>query len=264
MFRRIAFALVLLLIFAAHASAKSWQGITPLRSSRSDVARILNQQISSEDATFRYEYNTEDVVFFFSGLNEYADDCVKALPAGTVLRIDITPKREVRLSDLQNAKSKLTKLESSSEFILEGEAYLDENEGFVATTKNGLITKLVFIAAKNDQHLCAKYYEEPRVFAVRLLCILCPTTAVDCPTEVGIGAQITFTSRTAAGYPPPRLTFNWTVTDGIIVEGQGTDTIKVDTRGVKAKSITATIEVSGIDPSCGRTASCSTQLIHRN
>ena len=44
---------------------------------------------------------------------------------------------------------------------------------------------------------------------------------------------------------------------GTISSGQGTSTITVDTNGV-AQSVTATVTVGGLDPSCNATSSCST------
>jgi hypothetical protein len=55
-------------------------------------------------------------------------------------------------------------------------------------------------------------------------------------------------------------TYSWTVSAGTITSGQGTDSITVDTANTGGQTITATVELGGLDPSCGRTASCSTPI----
>jgi hypothetical protein len=85
----------------------------------------------------------------------------------------------------------------------------------------------------------------------------CPTVSVSCPSEVEAGQPITFTaSVTGEGAPTP--TFNWSVSAGTISSGQGTSTITVDTAGTAGQSVTATVTIGGVDPSCNATASCTT------
>jgi hypothetical protein len=84
----------------------------------------------------------------------------------------------------------------------------------------------------------------------------CPSVTVSCPSEVEAGQPITFTaSVTGEGAPTP--TYNWSVSAGTISSGQGTSSITVDTTGV-AQSVTATVTIGGLDPSCNATASCTT------
>jgi hypothetical protein len=84
----------------------------------------------------------------------------------------------------------------------------------------------------------------------------CPQVSVSCPSEVEAGQPITFTaSVTGEGAPSP--TYNWSVSAGTISSGQGTSTITVDTAGV-AQSVTATVTIGGLDPSCNATSSCTT------
>jgi hypothetical protein len=191
---RIIFSCCFLVFCIATIEAKSWRGIVPARSNRDDVARVVNQSISSDTLRFRYQSDNEVVEFLFSGRENYAS-CEKALPSGTVLLIDITPKTELHLVDLQLSKTRLTELESSAEFIIDGHASLDENEGFVVTTSNGIVRRIVYIAARKDQHLCATYYQEPRRFANLIICILCPTIAVSSPDEAKAGELVSFTVR---------------------------------------------------------------------
>jgi hypothetical protein len=56
------------------------------------------------------------------------------------------------------------------------------------------------------------------------------------------------------------VTYNWTVSAGTITGGQGTSTITVDTATLGGQSVTATLELGGLDPSCTRTASCTASV----
>jgi hypothetical protein len=81
----------------------------------------------------------------------------------------------------------------------------------------------------------------------------CPTVSVTCPTDVELGAPITFTASAGDG----NITYNWSVSAGTISGGQGTSSITVDTAGLGGQTVTATVEIGGLDPSCSRTASCT-------
>jgi len=84
----------------------------------------------------------------------------------------------------------------------------------------------------------------------------CPTVSVSCPSDVDEGAPITITASAGGG----NVTYNWSVSSGTITSGQGTSSITVDTAGLGGQTVTATVEVGGLAPSCSRTASCSTQV----
>jgi hypothetical protein len=89
----------------------------------------------------------------------------------------------------------------------------------------------------------------------------CPTVSVSCPSDVDVGAPITFTASVSGGDPNMQPTYNWSVSAGTITSGQGTSSITVDTAGVGGQTVTATVSLGGADPACtGTTASCSTNV----
>ena len=90
--------------------------------------------------------------------------------------------------------------------------------------------------------------------------LVCPTVNVTCPSEVDEGGSITFTANFTQGTPEVTPTYNWTVSAGTITSGPGTSSIMVGTNGLGGQTVTATVEVGGVDPSCPRTASCSTPV----
>lgn len=85
---------------------------------------------------------------------------------------------------------------------------------------------------------------------------VCPAIEISCPTIVEIGEPVTFSSRLTGGVPAStNAVYNWSVSAGTIVSGQGTDTIRVDTTGLGGQSVMATLSVEGYNLGC--TASCS-------
>jgi hypothetical protein len=85
---------------------------------------------------------------------------------------------------------------------------------------------------------------------------VCPAIEIACPTNVALGQPVTFTSHLSGGIPAnTSAVYNWTVSAGTIISGQGTDTIKVDTTNLGGQSVTATLSVGGYNLDCA--ASCS-------
>jgi PKD-like domain len=85
---------------------------------------------------------------------------------------------------------------------------------------------------------------------------VCPAIEIVCPNSVELGQPITFSSRLTGGIPANATAYyNWTVSAGTIIQGQGTDTIKVDTTGAGGQSVKASLSVGGYNLECA--ADCS-------
>ena len=91
--------------------------------------------------------------------------------------------------------------------------------------------------------------------------IACPKISVSNPTEVDEGQPITFTASVTGGDPELTPTYNWRVSAGTISSGQGVSTITVDTTRPDATSVTATVWIGGLDPTCSSSSSATTGLI---
>jgi hypothetical protein len=86
----------------------------------------------------------------------------------------------------------------------------------------------------------------------------CPTVQVTCPDSVTENAPITFAANVTGGTPNITPIYNWTVSGGRIIAGQGTPAISVDTTGLAGQTIRATLDVGGYDVPCP--ASCSVSV----
>ena len=88
---------------------------------------------------------------------------------------------------------------------------------------------------------------------------VCPAIEIVCPTNIGIDQPLTFSSRLAGGVPANvSPVYNWTVSAGTIIEGQGTDTIKVATTGLGGQIVKASLSVGGYNLECA--ADCAVSI----
>lgn len=101
--------------------------------------------------------------------------------------------------------------------------------------------------------------------ACLLLTGLC-ATAQDCPTLsaepnsflLTSGDTLVFT--VLAKYLNAKVTYNWSVSAGTIISGQGTREIKVSTADAGGIFITATAEVAGLPAGCTNTVSATVEI----
>jgi len=88
----------------------------------------------------------------------------------------------------------------------------------------------------------------------------CPAVSVSSPSEAKEDDPITFTAAVNGADPDATPTYNWTVSAGTISSGQGTSVITVDTQGIGGASVTATVEIGGLDAKCRNSASATTGM----
>lgn len=87
---------------------------------------------------------------------------------------------------------------------------------------------------------------------------VCPTVTVSCPDAASENAPATFTATISGGTPGMTPNYNWTVSAGRIISGQGTTSITVDTTGLAGQTVRASLDVGGFGTPCP--ASCGTAI----
>jgi hypothetical protein len=86
----------------------------------------------------------------------------------------------------------------------------------------------------------------------------CPIVSVNCPSEVpDMGKTYTVSADVTGTVNKEKLTYRWSSSSegGEIVEGQGTASIKIRVK-YTYESITATVDVCGLEDKCQKTVSC--------
>ncbi len=86
---------------------------------------------------------------------------------------------------------------------------------------------------------------------------VCPNVSIYCPDVQQAGTPVTFTASVSGGTPGVTPVYNWKVSAGQILSGQGSPTITVDTAGLAGQPITATVEVEGYNLECRATCQAS-------
>lgn len=88
----------------------------------------------------------------------------------------------------------------------------------------------------------------------------CPgISVVPYSDEISAGDTLVFTC--VAKFLKTDVTYNWSISAGTIVSGQGTARIQVNTKEASGMFITATVELGGLPAKCPNTASASAEVI---
>ena len=86
----------------------------------------------------------------------------------------------------------------------------------------------------------------------------CPTSVIVCPENIVADAPLKFSTTVTGGLAGVTPLYNWTVSAGRIVEGQGTSSITVDTAGLAGQTVKATVSIGGYNLDCS--ASCAVSI----
>jgi hypothetical protein len=93
---------------------------------------------------------------------------------------------------------------------------------------------------------------------------LCPTVHFVAPVyEVNQGQLLKLQVNVTNGDPNASYTYSWSVSDGAITSGQGTDKIEIDTTAAQGATITATVEIGGAPRECSMMRSLTAEVIKK-
>jgi hypothetical protein len=104
LFAQIALLVFSLALFTASVNAEPWRGIVPLKSTRTDVERLLGKPLPGDISSYvTYQLETEEVrvVYADKKLCTRPDKCDCRVPNDTVLHVVIRLKRTLSFSSLK-------------------------------------------------------------------------------------------------------------------------------------------------------------------
>jgi hypothetical protein len=87
---------------------------------------------------------------------------------------------------------------------------------------------------------------------------VCPRVSITCPDKVVVDQPLTFSSNVSSVSSGVTPIYNWTVSAGSIIAGQGTSSIRVDTTGLAGQTVRATLSLGGYTLDCSDT--CAVQI----
>ena len=131
---------------------KGWKGIAPLRSTRSDVERVLGSPTTSCTEVCHYQTKTESVFVHYS-----VERCARRelhplnIPPNTVLTVLVYSEAKPRLRDLRLNMKKFMKTNDPE---LNGYATYTNGEAGVAyeVSDKGLVLSVEWFGSANDIH----------------------------------------------------------------------------------------------------------------
>jgi hypothetical protein len=92
---------------------------------------------------------------------------------------------------------------------------------------------------------------------------VCPNVTVSCPEAGSENAPVTFTANVSGGTPNIRPGYNWSVSAGQILTGQGTPSITVDTAGLSGQTVRASVDITGFGTPCPATCAVAIPIINK-
>ena len=121
-------AVIFVMFITMDLQAKEWRGITPLKSTRADVERLLGKVNEWK----RYQFENERAIIFYStercammDATEVTEKCRCFIPEGTVVSIHVTVEEPRKFSSLKRNRREFQK-----KFVLPGMyEYSDLTEG---------------------------------------------------------------------------------------------------------------------------------------
>jgi hypothetical protein len=139
-----------------------------------------NRRLPPKDGSRYYTLNKSRSIYFLDEGEVYIvfaeeefsgpRDCLKTVPPGTVLMIQVTPKARQLVADLKIDEKKFKKIDPSEPSGLGYEAYVNEKEGFIVRAFKGAVEQLIYVASALDKPQCPSYYENLEGFVHVMVC----------------------------------------------------------------------------------------------
>lgn len=147
--------------------AKPWRGITPLRSTRTDLTKAFGPSPDANEIRANYYLEGERPYIVFSTRLDYYPECASKLPTDTVMVVQVTAKANTPLSLYEKDLSRFRVVEASSPPGIGYKGYIDEKEGVAYVTFEDSVDMVYYFASAEDKHLCPRYVDDPETFIQR-------------------------------------------------------------------------------------------------
>lgn len=239
---KVALSLFVLLISFEAAFAREWRGIVPLRSTRADVIRLLNQCFDQKEAC-RFTIGDEAVHILFSGgLPAEHRECANALPPETVMFIEIEPREKLKLTDLHLVKQHLQHFNPSDPAVRDFKGYRSD-DGLLVSLFKDRILQIVYLPTESEAQRCSNFYVRPESFVKVVLVHVPYVYKLEAPETIQAGENLKVSAYSDVN---DSRGYEWTVTGGKIVAGQYTKEVIIDTTGLEGQTIIVSAEISDV------------------
>lgn len=148
-------ACALVSVLARAAAAKNWRGIVPLSTTREGVERMLGRPAREGGGWHYYDLGGEAVVVWFAGGECDPLGLRWDVPAGTVTRIGVVPKRRLRAATLIGAGAAKTESKGDGYAV-----HRDERAGLTVETNEGFVVVATYRPGRADEARRCRATEE--------------------------------------------------------------------------------------------------------
>lgn len=160
--RRFTLSAILLICAVGSIAAKDWRGILPLHSTRADVERLMGEPATNGPGLSSYDLGAEEVLIIFAEESRASRDC--AVAPGIVLSVRVTSKVERSLNAFNFDERRFRKFTPTDGSETEDQGFINEEEGLVIRTRNGIVEEMVYVASAVDRPRCSDYYSNLESF----------------------------------------------------------------------------------------------------
>jgi hypothetical protein len=235
---------------------KGNNGIIPLRSTQTDVERILGPA-KTIGSVPTYFFNDERVELFYvrHPCGDPRNYEKWNVPSDTVLSIHVVPKTPRRVSEMLSNVSNFRK-EKGMWDVPNSSRLVNDEEGITLFLDDDLVVSYSHGPRASDRSLrCPGYSEEEE--GRRMQNCLRATLKVDCASsETELGKPVACKATSDA----PQVIYRWAVSSGAAVQPQSGNNAKVTVSDPKSK--TATVIVSIVSPKvCFDSASAELRVV---
>lgn len=167
------FALVAIL--CDNATAKSWHGITPLHSTRTDIEKLWGKPLPPPpDSGRAYTLNEDRSIYFTDDGEVYvlyarSTECDKRVTPDTVLWMSLKLKRSLSLSELGIDSRKFKTYDPATPKGIGYKAYSHDADGYSILTFKGVVEEIYYQPTAEDRQLCPSYFEAGEPIRFQLL-----------------------------------------------------------------------------------------------
>lgn len=133
-----------ILVMAPVCLAKSWRGLTPLKSTRTEVEQLLG--VAGQDNLVSYKLPEETVYINYAP----SENWPFRIAPGTVISITIFPRNKIPLTELDLRLSDFRREQGARDVAGESYIYRNELEGFTIETYNGRVTRVTYEPTRRE------------------------------------------------------------------------------------------------------------------
>ena len=165
-FIRISLQLALVAALSSNLAAKSFHGIVPLHSTRTDIEKLWGKpKPPPGDSGRAYTLNDNRSIYFTDEGEVYVlyarstTGCDKRVSPDTVLWVSLTLNPKLPLSELRIEEKRFRTYDPAkpegSGFL----AYSDDVDGFTILTFKGLVEQIFYQPTAEERKICPWYFE---------------------------------------------------------------------------------------------------------